>query len=386
MRAPLSWIKEFVDIPAAVTPEQISDGLIRVGFEVEEIIKQGADLTGPLKFAKVLSIEEITEFKKPIRYVGLDCGEGQTRFVICGATNFAVGDVVVAALPGAVLPGDFKIGARETYGKTSNGMICSGRELGISDDHAGIMVFGQDEVTIGADAIDALQINDVIFDIAVNPDRGYALSIRGVAREVAGSLNLKFTDPVDALRNLKFEEKGKGVAAKIGEKSSASVFYLRTMSNFDPKATTPIWMRRRIEKMGMRSISLVVDITNYVMLELGQPLHAFDKSKIKGGLTIKRAGTAQKFVTLDGVERTLDPNDLMVCDDEQPLALAGTMGGLSSEITETTTDIALEAVHFCPVCVAKNSRRHKLSSEASRRLERSVDPSLAEFAAVSIHH
>mgnify|MGYP000388813579 FL=1 len=380
MRAPLSWIKEFVDIPASVTAEQISDGLIRVGFEVEEIIRQGADLTGPLKFAKVLSIEEITEFKKPIRYVGLDCGEGQTRYVICGATNFAVGDLIVAALPGAVLPGDFKIGARETYGKTSNGMICSGRELGISDDHAGIMVFAEGEVTIGGDAIEALQINDVIFDVAVNPDRGYALSIRGIAREVAGSLGLKFTDPVDALRTLKFAETGKGVTAKIGEKRSASVFYVRTLSNFDPKATTPIWMRRRIEKMGMRSISLVVDVTNYVMLELGQPLHAFDKSKIKGGLTIKLAGKVQKFKTLDGVERTLDPNDLMVCDDEQPLALAGTMGGLSSEISETTTDIALEAVHFCEVCIAKNSRRHKLSSEASRRLERSVDPSLAEFA------
>ena len=380
MRAPLSWIKEFVDIPSSVTAEQISDGLIRVGFEVEEIIEQGADLTGPLKFAKVLSIEEITEFKKPIRYVGLDCGEDQTRYVICGATNFAVGDLVVAALPGAILPGDFKIGARETYGKTSNGMICSGRELGISDDHAGIMVFAEGEVTIGVDAIEALQINDVIFDVAVNPDRGYALSIRGIAREVAGSLGLNFTDPVDALRGLKFAETGKGVTAKIADKSTASVFYLRTVSNFDPKATTPIWMRRRIEKMGMRSISLVVDVTNYVMLELGQPLHAFDKSKIKGGLTIKLAGKAQKFKTLDGVERTLDPNDLMVCDDEQPLALAGTMGGLSSEISETTTDIALEAVHFCEVCIAKNSRRHKLSSEASRRLERSVDPSLAEFA------
>ena len=380
MRAPLSWIKEFVEIPASVTADQISDGLIRVGFEVEEIIKQGADLTGPLKFAKVLSIEEITEFKKPIRYVGLDCGEGETRYVICGATNFAVGDLVVAALPGAILPGEFKISARETYGKTSNGMICSGRELGISDDHAGILVFAEGEVTIGADAIDVLQINDVIFDVAVNPDRGYALSIRGIAREVAGSLDLKFTDPVNALRGLKFAETGKGVTAKIGEKSSASVFYVRTLSNFDPKATTPIWMRRRIEKMGMRSISLVVDVTNYVMLELGQPLHAFDKSKIKGGLTIKLAGKAQKFKTLDGVERTLDPNDLMVCDDEQPLALAGTMGGLSSEISETTTDIALEAVHFCEVCIAKNSRRHKLSSEASRRLERSVDPSLAEFA------
>jgi phenylalanyl-tRNA synthetase beta chain len=141
-----------------------------------------------------------------------------------------------------------------------------------------------------------------------------------------------------------------------------------------------MWMRRRIEKMGMRSISLVVDITNYVMLELGQPLHAFDKAKISGGLTIKRAGKAQPFTTLDGQVRNLDPDDLMVCDDKQPLALAGTMGGQSSEISENTTDIALEAVRFDPVCIAKNSRRHKLSSEASRRLERSVDPSLAEFA------
>jgi len=380
MRAPLSWIREFVDIPENITAEEISNGLIRVGFEVEEIIEAGSDLKGPLTFAKVLTIEEITEFKKPIRYVGLDCGEKETRYVICGATNFAVGDLVVAALPGAVLPGDFKIAARETYGKTSNGMICSSRELGLGDDHSGIMVFAAGEVEIGADAITALEINDVIFDIAVNPDRGYALSIRGIAREVAGSLGLTFKDPVDALRALKFEETGKGVSAKIEDPATASVFYLRTLSDFDPSATTPIWMRRRIEKMGMRSISLVVDVTNYVMLELGQPLHAFDKSKISGGLTIKRAGKAQPFTTLDGQVRQLDPEDLMVCDDKQPLALAGTMGGQSSEISETTTEIALEAVRFDPVCVAKNSRRHKLSSEASRRLERSVDPSLAEFA------
>ncbi len=380
MLAPLSWIKEFVDIPATVTAREISDALIRVGFEVEEIIEQGADLTGPLVFAKVLSIEEITEFKKPIRYVGLDCGEGQTRFVICGATNFLVGDLVVAALPGAVLPGDFSIGARETYGKTSNGMICSARELGISDDHTGIMVFNADDVKIGTDAIEGLQINDVIFDVAINPDRGYALSIRGMAREVAGSLGLTFRDPVESLRGLEFKETGKGVTAKIADPSTASVFYLRTLSNFDPTATTPLWMRRRIEKMGMRSISLVVDVTNYVMLELGQPLHAFDRSKIKGGLTVKRAGKAQPFTTLDGQIRQLDPDDLMVCDDEKPLALAGTMGGASSEISETTTDIALEAVRFDPTSIAKNSRRHKLSSEASRRFERSVDPSLAEFA------
>jgi phenylalanyl-tRNA synthetase beta chain len=291
-----------------------------------------------------------------------------------------VGDIVVAALPGAVLPGDFKIGARETYGKTSNGMICSSRELGLGDDHSGIMVFAEGEVEIGADAIAVLEINDTIFDVAVNPDRGYALSIRGIAREVAGSLGLTFKDPVDALRDLKFEETGKGVTAKIEDPATASVFYLRTLSDFDPSATTPIWMRRRIEKMGMRSISLVVDVTNYVMLELGQPLHAFDKAKISGSLTIKRAGKAQPFTTLDGQVRQLDSEDLMVCDDKQPLALAGTMGGQSSEISETTTEIALEAVRFDPVLIAKNSRRHKLSSEASRRLERSVDPSLAEFA------
>jgi phenylalanyl-tRNA synthetase beta chain len=380
MRAPLSWIKEFVDIPPKITAQEISDALVRVGFEVEEIITQGNDLTGPLKFAKVLSIEELSGHKKPIRYVGLDCGEGAERFVICGATNFVVGDIVVAALPGAVLPGGFAISARETYGKTSNGMICSGRELAISDDHTGILVFTQDQAAIGSDAIEGLQINDVIFDIAVNPDRGYALSIRGIAREVAASLELVFRDPIDSLRDLDFAETGKGVKAKIADKDTSSVFYLRTLSNFDPSAKTPMWMRRRIEKMGMRSISLVVDITNYVMLELGQPLHAFDKAKIKGGLTIKRSGKVQKFTTLDGQERNLDPDDLMVCDDDQPLSLAGTMGGLYSEITESTTEIALEAAVFNQLCVAKNSRRHKLSSEASRRLERGVDPFLPQFA------
>ena len=380
MRAPLSWIKEFVEIPQSITAEQISDALIRVGFEVEEIIVQGGDITGPLAFGKVLSIEEITEFKKPIRYVGVDCGEGEVRYVICGATNFAVNDLVVVALPGAVLPGNFVIAARETYGKTSNGMICSARELGISDDHAGIMTYALGTVEIGSDALAALQLDDVIFDVAVNPDRGYALSIRGIAREVASSLELKFVDPVDALRGLTFEASGNGVKASIVDEDGATVFYLRTLSDFDQKAHTPIWMRRRLEKMGMRSISLAVDITNYVMLELGQPLHAFDADKISGGLSIKRAGKAMKFTTLDGQERTLDPDDLMVWDDKKPLALAGTMGGLESEITETTSRIAVEAVRFDPVAIAKNSRRHKLSSEASRRFERTVDQSLAEFS------
>jgi len=380
MRAPLSWIKEFVDIPSKISPQDIADALIRVGFEVEEVIEQGSDLTGPLLIGEVLSIEEITEFKKPIRFVGLNCGEKEIRYVICGATNFKVGDLVVVALPGATLPGDFKIAARETYGKTSNGMICSSRELGLGEDHSGIMTFEKGVVNVGDDAIKALEINDTIFDVAVNPDRGYALSIRGLAREVAGALGLKFTDPVERIKELTFSDTGKGVSAKIADSSSASIFYLRTLSGFNAKSATPLWMRLRIEKCGMRAISLAVDITNYVMLELGQPLHAFDKAKISGGLKIARAVSEQKFTTLDGQVRTLNPDDLMVFDDKAPLALAGTMGGLESEISETTTDIALEAVRFDPVSVAKNSRRHKLSSEASRRLERSVDPALAELA------
>ena len=374
MRAPKSWIAEFVDLPAAITDQEIADALVRVGFEVEEVIIQGADLKGPLVVGKVLAIEELKEHKKPIRYVELDCAEGQSRFVICGAQNFKVGDLVVVSLPGAVLPGGFVISARETYGKTSNGMICSSRELGLGDDHSGIIVLPEGKP--GQDAIELLQINDTIFDIAVNPDRGYALSIRGIAREIAASLGLSYRDPAKV--SIDFKESGTPVTAKISD--GADVMYLRTLQNFDPAASSPMWMRSRLEKCGMRSISLAVDITNYVMLELGQPLHAFDAETIDGFLEIRRAKDSKKLKTLDGVDRDLNPDDLVVADRKSVLALAGTMGGANSEISDKTTRIAVEAVHFDAISIAKNSRRHKLSSEASRRFERGVDPTLAEIS------
>ena len=374
MRAPKSWISEYVELPANLTDQQIADGLVRVGFEVEEIIVQGADLTGPVVVGKVLAIEELKEHKKPIRYVELDCGEGQSRFVICGAQNFKVGDLIVASLPGAVLPGGFAISARETYGKTSNGMICSAKELGLGDDHSGIIVLS--EGAPGQDAFELLQINDSIFDIAVNPDRGYALSIRGIAREIASTFGLKFNDPASI--KIDFKESGTPVSAKISD--GAQVMYLRTLEKFNPSSSTPMWMQRRIEKCGMRSISLAVDVTNYVMMELGQPLHAFDADQINGGLEIRKAGNSKKLTTLDGTERNLNPEDLVVADSKNVLALAGTMGGLDSEITEKTTRIAVEAVRFDAIEIAKNSRRHKLSSEASRRFERGVDPTLAEIS------
>ncbi|CAB4839427.1 unannotated protein [freshwater metagenome] len=386
MRAPLSWLREYAAIPEDVSPQEIADAFVRVGFEVEEIEMQGLEIVGPLVIGRVLSVEEITEFKKPIRWVGLDCGESETRFVVCGATNFAVDDLVVVALPGASLPGGFNIAQRETYGKISNGMICSSKEIGLSQDHEGILVLPVGCAVAGTDAIALLQIADVIFDIAVNPDRGYALSLRGLAREIAASLDVEYQDPVSSIDDTSLVVTDKGVKVTIEDPSAASVVYIRTLEKFNPLAPTPLWMRRRIEKCGMRSISLAVDITNYVMLELGQPLHAFDGDKVHGGLRIRRAGDIATLKTLDGQIRSLDSMDLLVADDNGALALAGTMGGESSEVTEGTQRIALEAARFDPISIAKNSRRHRLSSEASRRLERGVDPSLARFASARAVH
>ncbi len=378
MKIPLSWLREFVEIPADLSLADIEEAFVAVGFEVEGIEEQGSDLTGPLVVAKVLSIEQVEGQKKSIRYVGLDCGETEIRFVICGATNFAVGDLVVASLPGAVLPGGFEIAARETYGHTSNGMICSARELGLGEDHTGIIVLN--EGAPGDDAIALLQINDAIFDIAVNPDRGYALSVRGLARELAASLRVSYRDPAQLIATDGFAINQSGIQVAIDDPTAASTIYIRTLQGFNPAAPSPLWIRRRIEKSGMRSISLAVDVTNYVMLELGQPLHAFDAAKIKGSIHIRRADRENEFKTLDGQMRKLSPINLVVADDARALALAGTMGGLDSEVTESTTSLAIEAARFDPLAIAKNSRFHRLSSEASRRFERAVDPALAAIA------
>ena len=386
MKLPISWLSEFIAFPKNFDPnkniEKLVSGFIKVGFEVEEVIDPAAGITGPLKVGTVLDIEELSGHKKPIRYVALDLNEKATRYVICGATNFKVGDQVVVALPGAVLPGNFAISARETYGKLSNGMICSARELGLGEDHSGIIVL-EDKYKNGADALQALGANDPIIDIAVNPDRGYAMSIRGAARELAMALGYPFKDVESRLllsRLAKAKKAGKVTPVEIMDKTGADLIFLRSLSGLDASAKTPSWMSRRLIQAGMRPISLAVDVTNYVMLELGQPLHAFDAEKIKGKLRVQRAGSFKSITTLDNQLRKLAKDDLLIADDKGPLALAGTMGGLDSEVGSSTSKIALEAAHFNPVAVARNARRHILSSEASRRFERGVDPSLAEVA------
>lgn len=380
MKAPLSWLEDLVELPEGLSPEDIAQAFVNVGFEVESIDREGLELKGPLVVGRVLDIEELSGHKKPIRYVNLDCGEPTSRYVICGAQNFVVGDLVVVALPGALLPGGFSISSRETYGKISDGMICSAKELGMGEDHSGIIVLEPESTMVGADAIELLQLIDVIFDIAVNPDRGYAMSLRGLARELAGSLDTLFKDPaiIDETAFDAVISSESGVPAEIID--GASEIYLRTVEAVNVVAPTPLWMRRRIEKCGMRSISLPVDITNYVMLELGQPLHAFDADHITSKLVVRYATESEQLRTLDGQDRALQGDNLVIADSEKVLALAGTMGGELGEVNSATTRICIEAAHFMPLAIAKNARAHRLSTEASRRFERNVDPSLPEIA------
>lgn len=383
MRAPLSWLREMVDIPADQTGRDVAERLIRAGLEVETVEEIGAGLNGPLVVGRVLEIEELTDFKKPIRFCQVDVGEvgGGVRGIICGARNFTVDDLVVIALPGTVLPGGFEIASRETYGRLSDGMICSEREMGLGEDHDGIMVLPAGTAVAGADAKPLIGIGDEVLDIAITPDRGYALSIRGIAREVAIAYGSAFADPGVVLADLPAPQADRAPAECATEAPEAcDLFTLRTVVGFDPASPSPFWMKQRLSASGMRPVSLAVDVTNYVMLELGQPLHAFDLDKLQGPVRAGRVPAGTKFETLDHVTRELSDDDLAILDDRGPIGLAGVMGGLESEIDDETTNIALEAAHFTAPGIARCSRRHKLSSEASRRFERGVDRDLAPYA------
>ncbi|MER5741233.1 MULTISPECIES: phenylalanine--tRNA ligase subunit beta [unclassified Streptomyces] len=393
MRVPLSWLREYVDLPATETGRDVQAKLITAGLEVETVERLGAGLTGPLVVGKVLTIEELTEFKKPIRFCTVDVGRangtGEPQEIICGARNFAVGDKVVVALPGAVLPGDFRIAERKTYGKVSRGMICSSEELGMGEDPNHGIIILPPEHEVGIDAIALLELYDEVLDIAVTPDRGYCLSMRGVAREAAIAYGLPLRDP--ALLDVPAPN-SYGYPVQVADPVGCDRFTARTVVGLAPEARSPIWLQRRLQKAGMRPISLAVDITNYVMLELGQPLHAYDRTRIDGPIGVRRAEAGEKITTLDGTVRVLDPADLVITDNRGPIGIAGVMGGADTEIADPVTDaetgavtgsseVVIEAAHFDAISIARTARRHKLSSEASKRFERGVDPQAAAAAA-----
>ncbi len=365
MRIPISWLKEFVEIPSETKIEDISAVLTKLGFEEEEIIHHGEDLRGPVVVGKVLDfVEEPQANGKTIRWCQVEVGQGQINGIVCGASNFFIGDKVVVSLPGASLPGGFEIAARKTYGHVSDGMICSAKELRFSEDHNGIIrleELGLDP-ELGTDAIELLQLKEEVLDISVLPDRGYAMSIRGVARELANATGWKWQDPANIKNDLKSSPNA--VSAEILDQTAASRIVLRTLSDFDSNRKSPLWMQRRITLAGMRPISLAVDVTNYVMLELGQPLHAFDADKLNGGIKVRRAGENIKLKTLDDFDRKLDARDIVIADDSGAIALAGTMGGATTEISDSTKNIVIEAACFSFGDIARTSRSHKLSSEA----------------------
>ncbi|MFT3875185.1 MAG: phenylalanine--tRNA ligase subunit beta [Propioniciclava sp.] len=406
MRAPKRWIEEYAALPAGLSGRELADVLVSAGLEVEAVDSVGGDISGPVVIGRVVGfVEEPQKNGKTIRWCHVDVGADHApekapgplvkgdvvaelpggywpRGVICGALNFVPGDHVVVALPGSVLPGGFGIGSRKTYGHISDGMICAEDELGLGEDHAGIMVLGDADDSgrarlLGEPALPALGVLDEVLDMPITSDMGYCLSIRGLAREAAQALGVAFTDPVALATPASVAD---GYPVRI-ESDECRLFVALTVSGLDATRPTPRWMATRLAASGMRSINLPVDVSNYVMLETGQPNHCYDADALSGAIVVRTARAGERLVTLDGADRALDVADLVIADDSGPIGLAGVMGGESSELSTSSTRVVIEAASFDPVAVARMSRRHKLSSEASKRFERYVDPGAAYSAA-----
>ncbi|MFI5937047.1 phenylalanine--tRNA ligase subunit beta [Actinoplanes sp. NPDC051494] len=378
MKLTLSWLREYVDLPADLDAADLERKLVDLGIEVESIVDQAATIKGGLVVGRVLEVEELTGFKKPIRFNLVDVGNPAPQEIICGARNYAAGDLVVVILPGGVLPGGFTIGARKTYGRNSHGMICSAAELGLSGDHDGIIVLPAGSAVPGTDARPLIGLDDTVIDVEITPDRGYEMSVRGIARELSYPYAAAYTDP--GVASVPGGTADAPYAVRIDDPVGCDRFSARVVRGIDPSAPSPDFIQRRLVAAGIRSISLAVDITNYVMLELGQPMHVFDLNRLRGGLVVRRAHQGEKLTTLDGVARVLDAEDMVILDDSGPISLAAVMGGETSEVQPDTVDVLLEAAHWDPVMVGRTARRHKLFSEAAKRWERGVDPSLTLVA------
>ena len=379
MRVPYSWLREAVAAGAPgwdVAPGDLEQTLVRIGHEIEEVVTLGP-VDGPLTVGRVTGIEELTEFKKPIRACVVDVGEDRPREIVCGATNFVVGDLIVAALPGTTLPGGFAITARKTYGRNSDGMICSAAELGLGADHSGILVLPPETAAPGADGAGVLGLDDVVFHLAITPDRGYCMSVRGLAREIACAYGLDFVDPADVKP---LPVAGEAWPLRVQAETGVRRFALRPVIGIDPGAVSPWWLQRRLLLCGIRATSPAVDVTNYVMLELGHPMHAHDRKRITGGFGVRFARPGETVVTLDDIERRLDPADVLIVDEVATAAIGGVMGAASTEVRADSTDVLLEAAVWDPAAVSRTQRRLHLPSEAARRYERGVDPAISVAA------
>ncbi|MCK4739527.1 MAG: phenylalanine--tRNA ligase subunit beta [Deltaproteobacteria bacterium] len=368
-----NWLKEFV--PTKLTAEEVSKSLTMAGVEVEAAVKAAPPLDG-IVTAKILKKEKHPDADR-LSLCLVSTGTEEFE-IVCGAKNMKEGDVVPLATIGAVLPSGMKIKKSKLRGVTSYGMLCSEVELGLADSSDGLMILPEDLVA-GEDITKALALDDYLLDLCITPNRADCLSVRGLAREVSAVTGESFKDT-----SVEFKEEGSAVSelAKVQllDEELCPRYTATVIEGVEIKAS-PLWLSRRLESHGIRSINNIVDATNYVLLEYGQPLHAFDLDKIAGSeLIVRRAKDKEKIVTLDGVERTLDSEMLVIADKDRPQALAGVMGGKESEVTDKTSRILLESASFSAASVRRTSRKTGLNSDSSYRFERGVDIKSVDLA------
>jgi phenylalanyl-tRNA synthetase beta chain len=364
MKFSLNWLREFVELPNDTAP--LADLLTLAGVEIESIETRGAD------FAQVVVAQITASAPHPnadrLSVCQVDDGSGQTRQIVCGAKNYNVGDKVPFALPGAVLPNDFKIKASELRGVESQGMLCSAKELGIAADAAGLLILSP-EAKIGV-ALGELFPNDTILEVEITPNRSDLLSHYGMAREIAALTG-------KPLRQLQIAEPltVTGDTVQISSPNECPFYSARRIENITVGAS-PDWLRAKLEAVGLRSINNIVDITNFVMLELGQPLHAFDADKLQSGINVRLAQPNEKFLALDGRTYSLTPKNMLIADAARGVAIGGVMGGEDTGVIDTTRQVLLESAYFLPASVRRTARELNLPSDASYRFERGIDPAM----------
>lgn len=385
MKISYNWLKNYIDLDETEhAPEVLAEVLPFLGFEIEEQLQMGPPQLNNVVVGEVLEFEQHPDADR-LRCckVRVSNSDEEPHAIVCGAKNFTAGDRVAVALPGAVLPGDFKIKKSKLRGQPSEGMMCSAKELQAGNDHDGILILDKD-IPIGTPINDVFTDGDTIFDLEVTPNRADALSHIGIARELAARFGLQVNHPEITTQLEKTSHPTASFLVGV-EVESADVcpHYTATCIKGVTVGPSPKWLKQSIEAIGLRSINNVVDVTNYVLHETGQPLHAFDAGKIRGGkLYIRSATEGEQVTTLDEKERSLSTDMVVIADAERPLVVAGIMGSLDAEVEDATVDIVLEAAYFNPSSVRSTARKLKLSSDSSYRFERGVDPLGVEAAAM----
>jgi phenylalanyl-tRNA synthetase beta chain len=372
MKISENWLREWVD--PKVSTEELVEQLTMLGLEVDDVLPAAGNFT-KVVIAEIMAMEKHPDADK-LNVCQVDAGIGENLQIVCGAPNARVGLKAPLAMIGAVLPGNFKIKKSKLRGLESNGMLCSNVELGLSDDHSGLLELAG-TAPVGQDIRTYLDLNDTVIDIDLTPNRADCFCVKGIAIDVSCLNNIDINQPVINNIESNIDEK---ISVTLKAEKQCPRYISRVINNIDNTKDTPIWMQEKLRRSGIRSIHPVVDVTNYVMLEQGQPMHAFDKAAINGSITVKMAVKGDKFTLLDGKEVKLDESYLMITDEHNYLAIAGVMGGLDSGVTENTTNIVLESAYFDPATIMGKSRDLGIHTESALRFERGVDPQLQEEA------